>query len=143
MIRIPGSCCIFFRLFFKVFLVGWFFYKTYQVLEEKCIVCCCLLPLAVFVLIRFFRASFPAKVYTPGPRGKRIISTKRLSLLSRKKVVIMLIMLMVCSYIHNILLKQGRDDGTLSSLPVHNQGTPTSKTVERSYSCVTLYYTYI
>ena len=42
-----------------------------------------------------------------------------------------------------IVLKQGRDDSTLSSLRAYNQSAPTTKTVVRIYSCATLFYTYL
>ena len=100
------------------------------------IVRCCLLYFYYFQ-VSFFRSFwrfFFAKMYAPGPNGDCIVSTKQPP--TQNEVVV---------FMHAYIVKNRAGMIQHSPRYVHtseyNQSTPTTKTVVRVYSCVTLFYT--
>ena len=116
--------------------VAWFFKKKKTGTRGNNIVRCCLLYFYYFQ-VSFFRSFwrfFFAKMYAPGPNGDCIVSPKQPP--TQNEVVV---------FMHAYIVKNRAGMIQHSPRYVHtseyNQSTPTTKTVVRVYSCVTLFYT--
>ena len=101
--------------------------------------CLLLLAPAVFLHFIIFHVSFTAKVYAPGPHADCIVSKGSGAAYYILEIKAVMLLLMY-SYIlvHRFKAGSGRRH---SPRYVHRQSTPTTKTVVRIYSCVTLFYT--